>query len=123
MVMQEPFLFSNTIEENVRFGAEGVAEAEIKKALADAAADDFIVELPEGSATVIGERGIGLSGGEKQRLTIARALVKKGKILILTTPPPTWIWRPNTGSRRRWPRRATDEDHHCPPDLCGQGCR
>src|SRR5690606_39299184 len=52
VVMQEPFLFSNTIEENVRFGAEGVAEAEIKKALADAAADDFIVELPEGSATV-----------------------------------------------------------------------
>jgi ATP-binding cassette subfamily B multidrug efflux pump len=83
VIMQEPFLFSNTIEENVRFGAEGVAEAEIKKALADAAADDFIVELPEGSATVIGERGIGLSGGEKQRLTIARALVKKGKILIL----------------------------------------
>ncbi len=83
VVMQEPFLFSNTIKENVRFGAEDVTAAEIRKALADAAADDFIAELPDGSATVIGERGIGLSGGEKQRLTIARALVKKGKILIL----------------------------------------
>lgn len=83
VVMQDTFLFSNTIEENIRFGSEDVTSAEIKEALEDAAIDDLIAVLPDGSDTVIGERGIGLSGGEKQRLTIARALVKKSSILIL----------------------------------------
>jgi ATP-binding cassette subfamily B protein len=81
--MQDTFLFSSTIEENIKFGAEKVSGSQIEAALKAAAIDDFIAELPEGLNTVIGERGIGLSGGQKQRLALARALVKKGAILIL----------------------------------------
>ena len=83
LVMQDTFLFSDTIENNLRFGTEEASEEEIIQALKDAAIYDFIQELPEGRQTIIGERGIGLSGGQKQRLTIARALLKRSKILIL----------------------------------------
>jgi ATP-binding cassette subfamily B protein len=83
VVMQDTFLFSSTIEENVKFGSEAVTKEQIKAALKTAAIDNFIAELPEGLDTIIGERGIGLSGGQKQRLALARALIKKGVILIL----------------------------------------
>jgi ATP-binding cassette subfamily B multidrug efflux pump len=83
VVMQETFLFSATILENIQFGSPGASSAEIAAALKDSRVDEFIVELPEGLETVIGERGIGLSGGQKQRIALARALVKPGKILIL----------------------------------------
>jgi ATP-binding cassette subfamily B protein len=83
LVLQDTFLFSDTIENNLRFGTDEASEEEIIQALQDAAIYDFIQALPEGRRTIIGERGIGLSGGQKQRLTIARALLKKSKILIL----------------------------------------
>jgi ATP-binding cassette subfamily B multidrug efflux pump len=83
IVMQETFLFSDTIRENIKFGSPCVSEAEIMAAAKDARADDFVADLPDGYETVIGERGIGLSGGEKQRIALARALVKKSPVLIL----------------------------------------
>ncbi len=83
VVMQETFLFSDTILENIQFGSLNITENEIMMAAKDAKVDEFVSDLPDGYHTVIGERGIGLSGGEKQRVALARALVKKSPILIL----------------------------------------
>jgi ATP-binding cassette, subfamily B, multidrug efflux pump len=83
LVSQDVFLFSDTIEENIRYGKEGASFEEIRKACSLACADDFITELQEDYNTIIGERGIGLSGGQKQRLSIARALIRDSRILIL----------------------------------------
>jgi ATP-binding cassette subfamily B multidrug efflux pump len=83
VVAQDTFLFSESIEENIRFGKLDASTKDIKKACSDACADEFLESLTEGYETVIGERGLGLSGGQKQRLSIARALVKDSSILIL----------------------------------------
>lgn len=83
VVSQDTFLFSETIEENIRHGKAAGSISEIKKACKDACADEFIEGFEEGYSTLIGERGIGLSGGQKQRISIARALIRDSKILIL----------------------------------------
>jgi ATP-binding cassette subfamily B protein len=83
IVPQDTFLFSASIEENIRFGKEDATLEEIREACRLACAEDFIEELDQKYDTVIGERGIGLSGGQKQRLSIARALIRNSSILIL----------------------------------------
>lgn len=83
LVMQDTFLFSDTIEENIKFGNEGATPEQLTAAAADARILDFIAELPAGLQTVIGERGIGLSGGQKQRIALARALLRQSPLLIL----------------------------------------
>lgn len=83
IVPQDTFLFSDTIEKNIQFGKAAASLSEIKNACSAACALDFVEKLEDGFDTVIGERGIGLSGGQKQRLAIARALIRKSKILIL----------------------------------------
>lgn len=83
MVPQETFLFSGTIKENIAYGKEGAKFEEIVKAARNANAHNFIMKLKRGYDTYIGERGVKLSGGEKQRISIARALLKDPKILIL----------------------------------------
>ncbi|WP_010235250.1 ABC transporter ATP-binding protein [Clostridium arbusti] len=83
IVPQDTFLFSDSIENNVKFSNITASKIEVEKACNDSCSLDFINELEEGFNTVIGERGIGLSGGQKQRLCIARALIKNSKILVL----------------------------------------
>lgn len=84
VVMQDVFLFSDTIEENIKMGRrDTMTMDEIEDAAVMAQADGFISKLESGYQTVIGERGVGLSGGQKQRISMARAFSKKAPILIL----------------------------------------
>ena len=83
MVLQKNLLFSGTIRENLRWGNEQATDAELEEACRLARADEFIRSFPEGYDTYIEQGGTNVSGGQKQRLCIARALLKKPKILIL----------------------------------------
>ena len=82
-VPQEPFLFSDTIAENLRLAKPGATEPEMARACALAALHEEIASFPEGYRTLLGERGITLSGGQKQRLCLARALLKPAPVLVL----------------------------------------
>jgi ATP-binding cassette subfamily B protein len=83
MVLQKNTLFSGTIAENLRWGRADATDAELREACAVACADEFIDAMPDGYDTVIEQGGANVSGGQKQRLCIARAILRKPKILIL----------------------------------------
>lgn len=83
MVLQKNVLFSGTIKENLKWGNENASDEEIIQACKDAQAYDFIMSFPHQFETELGQGGVNVSGGQKQRLCIARALLKKPKIIIL----------------------------------------
>jgi ATP-binding cassette subfamily B protein len=83
MVLQKNLLFSGTIKENLRWGNENATDEELVEACKLAQAHDFVTSFPDGYDTKIEQGGTNVSGGQKQRLCIARALLKKPKILIL----------------------------------------
>ncbi len=82
-VLQEPFLWNDSIENNILFGREQASREEVRKAAEEALVSEFVKDLPQGYATVIGEQACKISEGQKQKIAIARALLKKPKILVL----------------------------------------
>ncbi|MCC6758520.1 MAG: ABC transporter ATP-binding protein [Candidatus Omnitrophica bacterium] len=83
IVSQETFLFNDTVGANISYGTPQASQSEVETAAQRAYAHQFIVKMPEGYATIIGDRGFRLSGGEKQRIAIARAILRNPPILIL----------------------------------------
>ncbi len=83
IVMQEPYLFNDTIEENLRYGKKDATLKEMMEACKAAYIHDFIMTLPDNYKTIVGNRGIKLSGGEKQRVSVARVILKDPRIVIL----------------------------------------
>ena len=82
-VLQDVYLFRDTIRENIRMGKPEAADQEVENAAKMALAHEFIMDLPKGYDTVAGESGLKLSGGQRQRIAIARALLKDAPVLIL----------------------------------------
>jgi ATP-binding cassette subfamily B protein len=83
MVPQDTVLFNDTLAYNLRYGRDGAADAELREAAESASIDSFIRSLPMGYDAQVGERGLKLSGGEKQRVAIARTILKAPPILVL----------------------------------------
>ena len=83
VVLRNNVLFTGTIKENIRWGKKDATDEELLQACKAAQAHDFIMRQPDGYDTVLAQGGLNLSGGQKQRLCIARAMIKKPKILIL----------------------------------------
>lgn len=83
MVFQDVYLFQDTIGNNIRFGREDATQKEVEEAAKKACCHDFIMKLPQGYDTAVGEGGCTLSGGEKQRVSIARAMLKDAPVVLL----------------------------------------
>jgi len=83
VVAQDSVIFSGTLADNIRYGRPEASDADVRKAAEAAAAAEFIEGLPQGYATLVGERGTTLSGGQRQRIAIARAILRDAPLLLL----------------------------------------
>jgi ATP-binding cassette subfamily B protein len=83
LVMEEPFLFSSTLRENIAYGVPGASLEQVREAARRAGADEFVSALPDGYDTAVGERGYTLSGGQRQRIALARTLLVGAPVLVL----------------------------------------
>ena len=102
-VLQDNLLFSGTVWDNISYGRPDADPMDTIKAAEIAHAHDFIVKMPQGYGTEVGERGVSMSGGQRRRIAIARAIVRNTPILILTSRPPGSTRNP----RRRLSKRST----------------
>ena len=103
MVFQRVYLFQDTIYNNISMGKPNATEEEVYEAARKARCYDFIMALPDGFQTVVGEGGATLSGGEKQRISIARCILKDAPIVIWTRRPPVWTPTMRATFRRPFP--------------------
>jgi ATP-binding cassette subfamily B protein len=100
IVLQEPFLFNGTITDNIAYGKPGATFEEVMAAARAACAHEFIVAKPDGYDTQVGEKGGKLSGGEKQRVSIARAISTTRAFSSWMRRPQAWTWRPKRRSSK-----------------------
>ena len=108
MVLQKNVLFSGTIRDNLRWGDENATDEEIMEACKAACAHDFIMSFPDGYDTDLGQGGVNVSGGQKQRLCIARALLKKPKIIILDDSTSAVDTATDSGIRKAFREKLAD---------------
>ena len=107
IVLQKNVLFSGTIRDNLKWGDPEADDDTLWAACRAACADEFLERMPKGLDTDLGQGGVNVSGGQKQRLCIARTLLKRPRCSSLTTPPARWTPPPRGRSAGPWPSGRT----------------
>ncbi len=122
VVSQETYLFHASVRENLRFARPDASDEQIEEAARTARIHDLIVSLPEGYDTIVGERGYRFSGGEKQRMAIARTVLRNPPVLVLDEATSSLDTQTEAAVQQELVRlvRGAHHDHDRPPPLDGQ---